>query len=171
MHLSTEDIDELDSDEEYDDLDSGHDASVSDDNDSIDSSSEETDSRHNLNEKTDKNVIYGNFGWADAMAKVLNSSKPKAKKSIILSKAKKDADVWKATESKENDLSFEIASEIKIKEDSTNSEDPAVVRRKEHMEKLIRRQRRKEWDKVGRVVPSIEQNRDKEKILAKIATR
>jgi len=32
-------------------------------------------------------------GWADSMSKILRSTKPKAKKNIILSRAKKDYEV------------------------------------------------------------------------------
>ena len=112
--------------------------------------------------------MYGNFGWADAMSKVLKSSKPKAKKSIILSKAKKDADILKIISAQESSsASFEIDAVKK----ETIVEDPDLVRRNAHLEKMLRRQRRKEWDLVGRVLPSITDDRERERILCKIATR
>lgn len=112
--------------------------------------------------------MYGNFGWADAMSKVLKSSKPKAKKSIILSKAKKDADILKIISAQESSsASFEIDAVKK----ETIVGDPDIVRRNAHLEKMLRRQRRKEWDLVGRVLPSITDDRERERILSKIATR
>lgn len=162
---------DLRSDEEHDDLNSGLEASLSDDGDSYTKGSSDSDSEANENvdgNQEDQNVVYGNFGWADAMSKVLKSSKPKAKKSIILSKAKKDADILKIISAQEiSSVSFEI-DEVK-KEKIV--EDPDVVRRNAHLEKMLRRQRRKEWDLVGRVLPSITDDRERERVLSKIATR
>ncbi|XP_057370322.1 RRP15-like protein [Daphnia carinata] len=166
----------LNSDEEYDDLESGQEASASDDGDSYTKgSNSDSDSDSDSNEKEvasqdEKNVVYGNFGWADAMSKVLKSSKPKTKKSVILSKAKKDADIMKIISAQqEKTLSFEV--EEAKKENVTKNEDPDVVRRSAHLEKMLRRQRRKEWDLIGRVMPSVTEDRERERILSKIATR
>ena len=38
-------------------------------------------------------------------------------------------------------------------------------------ERLARRQKRKEWDLIGRKKPDLVQDRDREKTLSKIATR
>ena len=153
-------------------MDSGQEASISEDGDSYTRESE-SDSDTNVNAKEneeDKNVVYGNFGFADALDKVLNSSKPKTKKTLILSKSKKDADILKKLDAQEgkNNLGFEIEG---VKEESATIEDPDVARRKAHLEKMVRRRRRKEWDLVGRVIPSITEDREREKVLAKIATR
>ncbi len=151
-------------------MDSGEEASISDEGDSYtrEGSSDSETNDVNKNEE-DKNVVYGNFGFADALAKVLNSSKPKTKKTLILSKAKKDVDILKKLDAKENNLGFEIEG-VK-KEEGATVEDPDVARRKAHLEKMVRRRRRKEWDLVGRVIPSITEDREREKVLAKIATR
>lgn len=55
-----------------------------------------------------------NEGWADSIAKILSSSKPKNKKTIVLSRAKKLADVKK----KEHTIkpTFEVVG--KTQEDS-----------------------------------------------------
>ena len=119
-----------------------------------------------------KKTVYGNFGWADAMSKVLKVGKPKMKKSIILAKAKKDADIMKtiAEAKKEEPLSFKIDGEIKeTKPQVTESED--VKKPETHTEKMLRRQRRKEWDLVGRVLPDIAADRERERVLTKIGTR
>ncbi|KAI9565014.1 hypothetical protein GHT06_008756 [Daphnia sinensis] len=150
----------LDSGEEYDDLESGQEASASDDGDSYtqeNNSDSESNEKEAATSQDGKNVVYGNFGWADAMSKVLKSSKPKTKKSVILSKAKKDADIMKIISAQqEKSLSFEV--EEAKNENVTKNEDPDVVRRKE-------------WDLVGRVMPSITEDRERERILSKIATR
>ena len=102
------------------------------------------------------------------MSKVLNSSKPKKKKSVILAKAKKDAD--KPENAVEAPISFEIDNEVK--QVVTLSKEELLKQKKEmHTEKLLKRQRRKEWDLVGRVIPSITQDRERERILARIGTR
>ncbi|XP_061396964.1 RRP15-like protein [Musca vetustissima] len=56
----------------------------------------------------------GNSGWADSIAKVLSTSKPKTKKTLVLSRAKKikPDDKKKA----EEDYGFEIDGEIKKEE-------------------------------------------------------
>lgn len=170
FNFFTVDDDQVSSTEEYDDLDSGEEASISDDGDSYtqqDNSDVEPD-QDSTEKNEEKHIIYGNFGWADAMSKVLKSSKPKAKKSVILSKAQKDADILKIMAAQDSGLPFEIEGEIK-KENV--DQDPEVARRNDHIEKMLRRRRRKEWDLVGRVLPSITEDREREKVLSKIATR
>lgn len=117
------------------------------------------------------NPIYRNFGWADAMSKVLKSSKPKNKKSVILARAKKDVDTLKAAaeREKETPLTFEIDGKA-----STTPEAVAAapaVKTETPAERLARRQKRKEWDLIGRKKPDLVQDRDREKTLSKIATR
>merc|ERR550534_3328618 len=75
----------------------------------------DNEDEENDDDSGSKKTVYGNFGWADAMSKVLKVGKPKAKKSIILAKAKTDADVMKtiASATKEEPLSFVIDGEIK----------------------------------------------------------
>lgn len=115
-----------------------------------------------------KDVIYGNFGWADAMSKVLKTSKPKAKKSVILSKAKKDVDVIKKTEVVDERLTFEVEGS---KTEASIKGDPDAEKKNSHAEKMLRRKRRKEWDLVARIIPSITEDRERERTLSKIATR
>lgn len=104
----------------------------------------------------------GNPGWADAMQKILQTRKPKRKKTIVLSKAKKLFDV-KKKENEEN-VSFEIEKvkeEVEtFKEDVENKDDKLVAQSKE---------RRK--NNLGiRVKPSIT-DRERERMLQKIATK
>lgn len=153
------------SDEEFDDLESGQEASNSDSNHSASESEKDSDE----NADTEKNVVYGNFSWADSMSKVLSASKPKAKKSVILAKAKLDADIIRTMEAKEA-LPFEVVAE-KVKPSREDSEEAVLKRKMERLEKLRRREQRREWDLMGRVVPSIVEDREKERTLSRIGTR
>jgi len=100
---------------------------------SISSAEEQSD------QEDDKNA---GVGWADAMAKVLNIGKnSKSDKPLLLSKAKKDVNEVKDSESK-------------------SGEKPSV-----------RRAKKKEIAEMGRKKPDIVKDRIKEKRLAKMATR
>lgn len=82
-------------------------------------------------------------GWADAMKKILSVKKPPKKKTIVLAKAKR-------------------LSMMKLKQE--DEEDP----NKNATENLT--EKKKEWTSRGREKPNVLQ-KDKEKALAKIATR
>lgn len=100
----------------------------------------------------------GNSGWADAMRKILQTKKPKRKKTIVLSKAKRLCDI-KEKEDKESSL-LDIE---KIKEEVNSQEikeEKDVVKKPQLKEK-----------KLGiRVKPSI-MDRERERTLQKIATK
>lgn len=100
----------------------------------------------------------GNSGWADAMRKILETKKPKRKKTIVLSKAKRLCDI-KEKEDKESSL-FDIE---KVKEEVKSQEikeEEDVVKKPQLKEK-----------KLGiRVKPSI-MDRERERTLQKIATK
>ena len=154
--------------------DSSDEESIPDDFDALDESDagsdedqeKETEENGGGDEK-EKNPVYGNFGWADAMSKVLNVSKPKNRKSVILAKAKKDVDVLKAKAVKEAPLSFQIAGEIKAEPEPKKE----AVKEETLAEKMLRRQKRKEWDLIGRRKPDIVADRERERTLSRIATR
>lgn len=96
----------------------------------------------------------GNSGWADAMRKILQTKKPKRKKTIVLSKAKKLCDT-KEKEDKESSL-FDIE---KVKEE---------VKEIKEKEDVVKKPKEK---KLGiRVKPSI-MDRERERTLQKIATK
>ncbi|XP_003690585.1 RRP15-like protein [Apis florea] len=96
----------------------------------------------------------GNSGWADAMRKILQTKKPKRKKTIVLSKAKKLCDT-KEKEDKESSL-FDIE---KVKEE---------VKEIKEEEDVVKKPKEK---KLGiRVKPSI-MDRERERTLQKIATK
>lgn len=98
----------------------------------------------------------GNSGWADAMRKILQTKKPKRKKTIVLSKAKRICDI-KEKEDKESSLDIEKIKE-EVKEEIKEEKD--VVKKPQLKEK-----------KLGiRVKPSI-MDRERERTLQKIATK
>nr|XP_034177563.1 zinc finger protein 569-like [Osmia lignaria] len=104
----------------------------------------------------------GNPGWADAMQKILQTRKPKRKKTIVLSKAKKLFDV-KKKEIEEN-VSFEIE---KVKEEVETFKEE--VENKD--EKSVTQSKEKRKNNLGiRVKPSII-DRERERMLQKIATK
>ncbi|XP_076165340.1 RRP15-like protein isoform X2 [Ptiloglossa arizonensis] len=107
--------------------------------------------------------IKGNPSWADAMQKILRTKKPKRKKTIVLSKAKKLCDVVKKEKSK--NVSFEIEKvqeEIKI-------EEPKTTENKVQKPLVQLKERRK--NNLGiRIKPNI-MDGERERILQKIATK
>lgn len=100
----------------------------------------------------------GNSGWADAMRKILQTKKPKRKKTIVLSKAKRLCDIKEKEDKKSSLLDIE-----KIKEEVNSQEikeEKDVVKKPQLKEK-----------KLGiRVKPSI-MDRERERTLQKIATK
>lgn len=99
----------------------------------------------------------GNSGWADAMRKILETKKPKRKKTIVLSKAKRLCDI-KEKEDKESSL-FDIE---KVKEEVKSQE----IKEEEDVKKPQLKEK-----KLGiRVKPSI-MDRERERTLQKIATK
>lgn len=56
-----------------------------------------------------------NAGWADSLAKILKTNKPKGKRSLVLSRAKKISDIKKAKIAEKD--AFEIIGDGEIKEE------------------------------------------------------
>ncbi|XP_055903114.1 RRP15-like protein [Eupeodes corollae] len=96
----------------------------------------------------------GNAGWADSIAKVLNTNKPKTKKSIVLSKAKK---IVPKTKDATDAISFEIDGEIKEEKPDKEAIDQQAKKLKNQLLAL-------------RVKPSSDEF-ERERALRKIATR
>ncbi|XP_055852299.1 RRP15-like protein [Episyrphus balteatus] len=114
----------------------------------------ETSSEDENNSETEETS--GNAGWADSIAKVLNTNKPKTKKSIVLSKAKKIAPKSKdATDA----ISFEIVGEGEIKEEKPDKD--AIDQQAKKL---------KNQQLALRVKPSTDEF-ERERALRKIATR
>ncbi|KOC64693.1 RRP15-like protein, partial [Habropoda laboriosa] len=105
----------------------------------------------------------GNPGWADVMQKILKTKKPKHKKAIVLSKAKKLCDVKK--KENEGNLSFEIE---KVKEEIKTEKVEEIT---DNVQESITRLKERRKDNLGiRVKPTI-MDREHERILQKIATK
>ncbi|XP_043672636.1 RRP15-like protein [Vespula pensylvanica] len=104
-------------------------------------------------------TMESNPGWADALQKILKTNKPKRKKTIVLSKAKKYSDIVR----KQENLSLETDAVTEEEEKLESTEG------KENLLSTKRKQRQK--DNLGiRVKPSII-DREREKLLQKIATK
>ncbi|XP_011498793.1 PREDICTED: RRP15-like protein [Ceratosolen solmsi marchali] len=125
------------------------------------SDANDDDELNNVNSTLNQN----NPHWADAMKKVLGTKKPKRKKSIVLSKAKKINEIL--PKPKEVVLPFEIeTNEGKIKTETVEVTEKII---KDENLATQKKQRRKILGKKIRVKPSV-LDRDYEKRLQKIAT-
>lgn len=71
-----------------------------------------------------KGSLITNEGWADSVAKILGSSKPKNKKTLVLSRAKKHSVVVKSE--KEEKPSFEVIGESSEKKSDIKTEVPST---------------------------------------------
>lgn len=143
--------------------------SAESDNNSAESFSEEDENVSDNHE----NKIKHNPGWADAMAKILRTNKPKRKKTIVLSKAKKlkpsvDEDV-----NGDEKETFTIEASQPQKSDTVKTEEESVSSKPSSVEqsrKNVDRIRKKDRDSKGRIKPSV-LDKDREKVLCRIATR
>ncbi|XP_046402332.1 RRP15-like protein [Ischnura elegans] len=129
--------------------------------------SEDIESSDEVNEsdgsESEKELSKGNTGWADAMSKILKTNKPKKKRTVVLSRAKKLSDS-KISAEKAKAITFEIDGEIKQEKDTTEKPEekptPAV----------LYKVRKKEWESRGRVKP-VYPDPERERSLSKIAIK
>lgn len=115
---------------------------------------QQTESSSDEENNSETEETTGNAGWADSIAKVLNTNKPKTKKSIVLSKAKKTVPKSKETS---DAISFEIVGEIKEEKPDKEVLDQQAKKLKNQQLPL-------------RVKPSTDEF-ERERALRKIATR
>lgn len=137
-----------DEQEEDDDIDIGSEADDASDEESIDEAEEDEGSSDDGNEKL-----------VSTISKILKQSKPKTKKTIVLSKAKK---LQQKEEEKKNRLGFQIDGEIKQEEE--------IKPDKEILDKVLERKAKKNAILALRVKPTFA-DRDRERGFKKIATR
>lgn len=78
-----------------------------------------------------------NLAWADAMARILKTNKPKRRKTIVLSRAKR-ANQPKVAEVKEEELDFEIEGENKADVKIEPTDSVAVPEEKENPIKRLK---------------------------------
>ncbi|XP_034938996.1 RRP15-like protein [Chelonus insularis] len=106
-------------------------------------------------EQDDNMESEGNPGWADVFQKILNTNKPKKKKTLVLSKAKKLSDVAKkseiSTDADDAEQTAGVSKKKKVQNDGEN---------KEVKSKLISLRKK----------PSV-LDRPRERVLQKIATK
>lgn len=63
----------------------------------VESSEEDVEAdAENIASDEEKSVLMANEGWGDSVAKILGSKKPKNKKTLVLSRAKKHSDIVKS---------------------------------------------------------------------------
>ncbi|XP_046971749.1 RRP15-like protein [Vanessa cardui] len=123
--------------------------------------SDDANDENSENNNSDDELILKNEGWADSISKILGSNKPKNKKTLVLSRAKKLADVVK--KEKEEKPAFEIVGEQPIEEK------PEVKENKVDVEPPPAKKKKCEKSSV-RMKPNILE-KDRERLLAKIATK
>ncbi|RVE41485.1 hypothetical protein evm_013872 [Chilo suppressalis] len=105
------------------------------------------------------NALMTNEGWADSVAKILGSTKPKHKKTLVLSRAKKHSEIKKE---KEETPAFEVIGENEevkkeIKLDGKFDVEPPTKKIKNEKPPI-------------RAKPNILE-KDRERLLSKIATK
>lgn len=128
--------------------------SNSDSEDRLTNSMNESDSEH----MDDDSKELLNEGWADSIAKILKTNKPKKKKTLVLSKAKKLTDPVKKVKTEK----YEIATvDGQIKKEETVVEEKILVKKQKN--------KRRELPNL-RVKPNILE-KDRERTLQKIATK
>ncbi|XP_026743283.1 RRP15-like protein [Trichoplusia ni] len=129
--------------------------------DADDSNASDLDDSNASGEEESKSVLMTNEGWADSVAKILGSSKPKNKKTLVLSRAKKHADIVKTV--KEEKPAFEIIDE--------KGEKKPVVKKEEPVETSEPPAKKVKHEKASiRMKPNILE-KDRERLLSKIATK
>ena len=124
--------------------------------DQISEKNEKDDSSEEMFDTESEKI--GNRKWAKAMSKILQTDKPKRKKSLVLSKAKKLCDI--VNEPKEEPLPFEIEKEGEFVRE-TIKKDP---------EESIKKEKKVKDTLSIRKKPDI-LDRERERTLQKIATK
>ncbi|XP_059053341.1 RRP15-like protein [Achroia grisella] len=130
---------------------SDHDSSSTEENEEVEDESNEENSQNG--------TLITNEGWADSITKILGSTKPKNKKTLVLSRAKKHSQLIKSTN--EEKPAFEIIGEG----NETEKEVKKEVLPSEPPEKKLKHEK-----SSIRIKPNILE-KDRERLLSKIATK
>ncbi|KAL0819538.1 hypothetical protein ABMA28_007634 [Loxostege sticticalis] len=113
----------------------------------------------------DESALITNEGWADSVAKILGATKPKNKKTLVLSRAKKYSEVIK--KEKEEKPAFEVIGDAS--DDKTEVKNKREVKKEDDSTEPPTK--RVKHDKPSiRVKPNILE-KDRERLLSKIATK
>ncbi|XP_013135732.1 PREDICTED: RRP15-like protein [Papilio polytes] len=123
------------------------------------SSNQEGDSEEEGGSKGE-GVMLTNEGWADSVAKILGTNKPKTKKTLVLSRAKKHSEIVKKV--KEEKPAFEVVGE--------SEEIKTEIKKEEIVSVEPPKKKKKEEKPTVRIKPNILE-KDRERLLSKIATK
>lgn len=144
-----------------------HEGEASDEDENEEASEAESDDAGSSQDASDEDEddnngpLVTNEGWADSVAKILGSTKPKNKKTLVLSRAKKHSEIVKAV--KEEKPAFEVIG------DETEEKKPVVLKKEAEVSEPPAKKVKHEKPSI-RVKPNILE-KDRERILTKIATK
>lgn len=168
MNVETED---LQNDSSSDVENSDNEEETQDDSDE-EMQSDEADDELDENQSEGDDEDEGNAGWANAFAKTLQQEKPKNKKYLVLSKAKKLADQKEQSES-DKKLTFEIDDDgQEEKEDAKpiiNTDDQKPTNNELELAMIERKERNNKLQQL-RVKPA-SMDRERERSFKRIATK
>ncbi|CAB3249314.1 unnamed protein product [Arctia plantaginis] len=129
----------------------------SDIGENADAESDDSDGEDNSNE----DVLISNEGWADSIAKILGSNKPKNKKTLVLSRAKKHSVMTKVV--KDAKPEFEVIGD-------NEKEEKIAVKKEESIVSEPPPKKTKHSKPSIRIKPNVLE-KDRERLLSKIATK
>lgn len=154
-------------DEENEEDDEKNDEAVEEENMKSDGDDSEEKEADDDDDENDSKTL-GNAGWADAMKKILSTNKPKKKKTLVLSRAKKFSEIVPKQQVEEKSSIQVVGEDGKVKEEvkkEVGKEEVTNVVK----EKTLKR-KRKDPNLTARTKPSV-LDKDREKMLQKIATK
>jgi len=119
-------------------------------------------------------------GWADSMARILSSNKPKHKKTLILSRAKKDFEIRSKVDSNgttpvvavDEDEEEEDSGKPVSKKPKHDHEETVISVKAQRKLELEQRRKLKEWENLNRLKPqpALPTEKHRERELVKLAT-
>lgn len=168
MNVETEDL----QDDSSSDVENSDNEEETQDDSDEEMQSDEADDELDENQSEGDDEDEGNAGWADAFAKTLQQQKPKNKKYLVLSKAKKLTDQKDQSDS-DKKLTFEIDDDgQEEKEDAKpviNAEDQKPTNNELELAMIERKERNNKLQQL-RVKPA-SMDRERERSFKRIATK
>lgn len=156
------DSDDNDIEEELNDdnrLSDDSDHPMTDDDDETGSEAGEDSGTEEDQNGTDEDVAEGNAGWAKSLARILRQEKPKNRKNLILSQAKKTVEIEQEIEQAKS-IGFQIEGEIKEEKPDTVALNAFIEEKKVKKIKVL----------SLRIKPTM-MDRERERAFKKIATK
>lgn len=162
-------------DDQEDEVDNGN-----DEEDEVDNGDDQEDGADNEDDQEDEegDDAEGNVGWANTFAKVLQQEKPKNKKYLVLSRAKKLSERAAGTKETKPGLSFEIdGKKNRDENDDADSNEESDVHDDDlkpssedlELAMLAQKERNNKLNEL-RVKPSV-MDRERERAFKRIATK